>query len=140
MSLPILFHGDVGGTIDAYGLALGMESLSGSPSSSIIWRRSLCGRLGRRAGDDGVCPPWWVSLGGEAGGSAVLSLARVGACADELRLMGGERIEVVILVGRVGGGRGYFIERFREPVGLPLWSGCEVDLGGTVRIARLRSW
>ena len=58
MSLPILFHGDVGGTNDAYGPVLGIESLSGSPSSSIIWRRSLCGRLGGRAGDDGGCPPW----------------------------------------------------------------------------------
>ena len=36
MSLPILFHGDVGGTKDAYGPDLGMESLSWSPSSIII--------------------------------------------------------------------------------------------------------
>ncbi len=50
MYLLTLFHGDVGGTMDAYGLDLGMESLSGSPSSSIIWRRSLCGRLGGRVG------------------------------------------------------------------------------------------
>ena len=101
MSLPSLFHGDVGGTIDAYGPALGMESLFGSPSSSIIRRRLLCGRLGRRAGDDGVVPPpWWFPLEGEAGGAAARSLARVGACADELRLMGVERAEMSILVGR----------------------------------------
>jgi hypothetical protein len=35
---------------------LGMESLSGSQSSRIIWRRSLCGRLSGRAWDDGGCP------------------------------------------------------------------------------------
>jgi hypothetical protein len=53
MSMSILFHGDVGGTRDAYGHGLGMESLSGSPSSSSIWRRSLYGHLGGRAGDEG---------------------------------------------------------------------------------------
>ncbi len=57
MSLPILFHEDVGGPKDTYGPDLGMESLSGSPSSIIIWRRSLCGRLSGRVGDDGGCPP-----------------------------------------------------------------------------------
>ena len=40
MSRPIWFHGDVGGTRDVYGSCLGMESLSGSPSSNMIWRRS----------------------------------------------------------------------------------------------------
>ncbi len=40
MSRPIWFHGDVGGTKDVYGSCLGMESLSGSPSSNMIWRRS----------------------------------------------------------------------------------------------------
>ncbi len=53
MSLPSRFHGDVGGTKDAYGPDLGRESLSGSPFSSMIWRRLLCVRLARRAGDDG---------------------------------------------------------------------------------------
>ncbi len=33
MSLPTLFHGDVGETRDIYGPDLGMESLPGSPSS-----------------------------------------------------------------------------------------------------------
>jgi hypothetical protein len=33
-------------------------------------------------------------------------LVRVGACADELRLMGVERAEAFTLVGRVGGGVG----------------------------------
>ena len=41
MSLPMLFHGDVcvcvgGGGRDAYGPDLGMESVSGSPSSNMI--------------------------------------------------------------------------------------------------------
>jgi hypothetical protein len=36
MSLPIMFHGDVGGTNDPYGPVLGIESLSGSHSSNII--------------------------------------------------------------------------------------------------------
>ena len=53
MSLPSMYHGDVGGTRDEYCPALEMKSLYGSPSSSIVWRRSLCGRLRRRAGDDG---------------------------------------------------------------------------------------
>jgi hypothetical protein len=53
MSLPNRFHGDVGGTRDAYGHDLGMESLSGSPSSCIIWKRSICMRLVGRAGEDG---------------------------------------------------------------------------------------
>ncbi len=59
MSLPIIFHGDVGGTSDTYGPDLGTESMSGFPSSIIIWRGSLCGHLSGRAGDDGMCPPCW---------------------------------------------------------------------------------
>jgi hypothetical protein len=46
----------LGGNNDAYGPILGIDSLSGSPSSSIIWRRSLCRRLRKRAGDDGGVP------------------------------------------------------------------------------------
>ena len=122
MSLPSRFHGDVGGTKDAYGHDPGMESLSRSPSSSIIWRRSLCACLGRRAGDDGGCPPWWSPFGGEVGGAVARNLARVGACAEELRLMGVERAYVSTLtlwVGREG------VEvpspgRCRKLVGLPL--------------------
>jgi hypothetical protein len=106
ISLPNMFHGDVGGIRDAYGPALGTESLNGSPSSSIIWRRLLCGYLGRRVGDDGGCPPWWFPLGGEVGGVAARSLARVVTCADELRLMGVERDEELTSVGRAGGGKG----------------------------------
>jgi hypothetical protein len=127
MSLPSLFHGDVGGTRYAYGPALGMESLSGSPSSSMIWRRSLCGRLGRRAGDGGGCPPLWIPLGGEVGGVVARSLARVGACADELRLMGVERAEVYTLVGRAGWGRGSLCKKVSRACGSlameRMWSG-----------------
>ena len=36
------------------------------------------------------------------GGAAARSLARVGACADELRLMGVARAEVDTLFGRMG--------------------------------------
>ena len=80
-----------------------MESLFGYPSSSTIWGKSLCGRLGRRAGDDGGCPSRWSSLRKEVGGVAARSLVRVGACADELRLMGVGRAEVYTLVWRVEG-------------------------------------
>jgi len=98
MSQPIQFHGDVGGTRDAYGHDMGRESLFRPPSSNMIWRRSLCARLVERVGETGGCPPFRVSIGGE--GVAALSLARVGTCADELRLMGVERDEVPTEVGR----------------------------------------
>ncbi len=67
MSLPNRFHGDVGGANDVYGPNLGREPLyvSGSPSSSMIWRRSLCPRLFGRVGKDGGCPPIRPPLGGE---------------------------------------------------------------------------
>ena len=66
----------------------------------------MCGRLGRRAGDDGGFPSWWSPLRGEVAGATACSLLRVGAYADELRLMGVERIEAFTLVWRVGGGVG----------------------------------
>jgi hypothetical protein len=74
MSLPIRLHGDVGVTMDAYGPDLGREFLSGSPSSSMIWRRSLCARLVGRAGEDDGCPVIKLPLGRE-GGAAALSFA-----------------------------------------------------------------
>ncbi len=98
MSLPRRFHGDMVGTRDAYGPNLSRDALSGSPSSSMIWMRSLCASLFGRAGEDGGCPPIRAPFGGE--GAAALILARVGACADELRLMGVERGEVHTEVGR----------------------------------------
>ena len=53
MSLPSRFHGNVGGTRNAYDPDMGMESLFGSPSSNMICRRSLFVRLDGRAGEDG---------------------------------------------------------------------------------------
>ena len=53
MSVPRVFHGDVVGTREAYGSLRGRESLSGSPSSVIIWSRSVCARRGERAGEEG---------------------------------------------------------------------------------------
>jgi hypothetical protein len=50
MSLPILFHGDMGGTREGYGPDLGKKSLSESPSFIMRRRRSLCVRLVERAG------------------------------------------------------------------------------------------
>jgi len=61
------------------------------------------------------------------GGVAARSLARVGACADELRLMGVERSEVFTLVGRVGEGRGSLSRKVSRACGPPaierMWSG-----------------
>ena len=56
---------------------------------------------------------------GGGGGVAALSLARVGACAGEFRLMGAERIEVAVLVGRVGGGRGSLSRMVARACGPP---------------------
>ena len=43
---------------------------------------------------------------GRGAGATACSLVRVGACADELRLMGVERAEAFTLVGMVGRGVG----------------------------------
>jgi hypothetical protein len=110
MSLPSRFHGDVEGTRDAYGFDLG--------SSSMIWRRSLCARLVGRAGEDGGCPPIRPPLGGE-GGATALSLARVGACADQLRLMGVERDEVPTEVGKAGRAEGSLSRKLARDWGPP---------------------
>ena len=48
-------------------------------------------------------PSWG---GGGVKGAVARDLARVGACANELRLMGVERDEVPPDVGRAGGGKG----------------------------------
>ncbi len=53
MFMPIVFHGKVGGTREAGVLGLGRDSLSGSPSSVMMWRRSFWGCLVGRAGEDG---------------------------------------------------------------------------------------
>jgi len=71
---------------------MGRESLSGSPSSLIMWRRSDCGRRGGRAGEDGGVLLDGFPVWGESLGVGALILVRVGACADELRLMGVIRV------------------------------------------------
>jgi len=91
MYLPWVFHGKVCDTKEVYCLGLGIESLSESPTTVTMWRRSLCNHRGWRAGDaGGGCSRFPPLLGG--GEEECLPLVmRVGAYADELRLMGGER-------------------------------------------------
>ena len=79
----------------------------------------MCGRLGRRAGDDGGFPSWWSPLRGEVGVATACSLVRVGACADELRLMGVERAEAFTLVAIVGGGVGSLSKKASRASGPP---------------------
>ncbi len=61
------------------------------------------------------------------GGVVARSLARVGACANELRLLGVERAELYTLVERVGGDRGFLckkVSRACEPPAMErIWSG-----------------
>ena len=64
ISLLVVFHGEKGGTREAYGPGLGKESLSGSPSSSTMCRSSECGRRGRRAGDVGRALVSCIASGG----------------------------------------------------------------------------
>ena len=80
MCLPMLFEGEEGGTREAYDLGLGRESLSGSPSSKTMWRRSECARLVERAGDDGGVGVLVVSL--EEG--EMLGIPRVSICESAL--------------------------------------------------------
>ncbi len=53
MSLPSRPHEDARKSREAYRPDMGRESLSGSPSSSMICKISLFARLVERAGDDG---------------------------------------------------------------------------------------
>ena len=60
-------------------------------------------------------------------GASALNLARVGACADEIRLMGVERDELPTNVGRSGGGRDSLSRKMSRACGPPamerMWSG-----------------
>ena len=109
------------------GISLGMESMPGSPSSIIIRRRSLRGRLRRRGGDDGGLSSRWTPLREGVEGASACNFMRVGACADELRLMGVVRAEAFTLVGRVGGGVGSLSRKASRAFGPPamerMWSG-----------------
>ncbi len=53
-----------------------------------MWRRSECGRVVGRAGDDGEAFVGCIPLGGGDAWQTACSFVRVGAYADELRLMG----------------------------------------------------
>ena len=75
MSVPSVFHGDVGGMRDTYGPSRGMESLSGSPSSVMIWSRFVCTRRGGLAGEEGG---FCRRLGGCGGGVIAPLLLWVG--------------------------------------------------------------
>ena len=57
-----------------------------------MWKRSECGRLVGRVGDDGEAFVGYIPLGGGDYGHTASSFVRVGACADELRLMGVTRV------------------------------------------------
>ena len=62
----------------------------------------------KRDGEDGGDHPRWPPLGGEGGGGGGLAatriLVRVGACAEELRLIGVAREEVRASLGSADGG------------------------------------
>jgi hypothetical protein len=111
MCLPMLFQGEEGGTRETYRLNLDIESLAGSPSSRTMWRRSECGLLVGRAGDEGGTRLRGASLGGDDGHTAGI-LARVGTCADELRLMGVNLAVYVADRGGAGGGWGSSVRNF----------------------------
>ena len=108
MFLPMVFHGLVGGTKEAYGHDLGMESMSGSSSSVMIWRRSLEGRRVGRACEDeeGGGRPRCFTFAGEGEGVVARILTRVGVGADDLHFMGADRDDVAVRLGRSGGGWG----------------------------------
>jgi len=118
MGLPMVFQGEEGGTSVAYGPCLGRESLSGSPSTKMIWRRSDCARLLGHGGDDGGARFGDVLRVEGGNGATARIFTRVGACADELRLMGAT--SVVCVSARVNGGGGCVsfdkkVSRAREP-------------------------
>ncbi len=119
MSLHSRFHGDVGGTRDEYGPDLGRESIFGSPSSSMTWSRSLSVCLIGRIGDDGGCPLFRLPLGGEGGDAAALSLARVGACADEVHSIRVERDQVPNEMGKAGRDEGSLSRKSSRACGPP---------------------
>ena len=57
-----------------------------------MWRRSECGRLVGRDGDDGEALVGCIPLGGGDARQTARSFVRAGACAGELRLMGVTRV------------------------------------------------
>ena len=74
------------------------------------------------------CPPFRLPRSEEVGGgAAALSLARFGACADELRLVGVERDEVPTGAGRAEGNKGFLSRTSSRTCGPPaterMWRG-----------------
>jgi len=69
-----------------------------------MWRRSEYGRLVGRAGDDGGARDECTPHGGSDDVSITRGFVRVGACADELRLMDVTRF--VSVADRCGPGGG----------------------------------
>ena len=70
MHLPMVFHGEVGGTKEVYRPSRGTESLSGSPSLVTIWRKPLCTQQGCRPVEEvgrSRVPPLAVGGGGRSG-------------------------------------------------------------------------
>ena len=84
-------------------------------------------RLDGRADENGGCSPLGPRFGGEEGCAVARSLAQVGACADEFRLMGVERDEVHTDVGRSSGDEAYLAIKssrvFAPPVIERMWKG-----------------
>jgi hypothetical protein len=64
----------------------------------------MCDRRGGRAGEEGVTRPRAPPRGFRGGGLKARLLLRVGACADELRLMGVGRDLTLVGLSSVGGG------------------------------------
>jgi len=85
-----------------------------------IWRRSECGRLVGRADDDGEALVGFIPLGGGDAGQTARSFVRVGACADELRLMGVNRVVWVADRGGPDGGWGS-VEKNASRASDPPW-------------------
>ena len=69
-----------------------------------MWRRSGCARLTGLGGDLGGALGECVPLGGGGAGLVARLFVRVGACADELRLMGVTLAVYVADRGVFGGG------------------------------------
>jgi hypothetical protein len=84
---------------------VGSESLSGSNSSAMMWRRSYCALRDGRAGEDGGLRLRFSPLGDK--GARVVARILIVDCADELRLMGVERGEALAQMSGAGGGWGF---------------------------------
>jgi hypothetical protein len=139
MHLPCVIHGEVGGTKEVYDPGLGIESLSGSPSTVTIWKRLLCGCHGCWAGDAGGAWSRVTSFKVEGGEECVPLLLRVGACADELRLMGGEHGSC--LAGAAAGveASASLARKVSSACARPLWSGCGEGPAERARTAQLKN-